>query len=134
MNLKNKKNIIITGASGQVGAELIRLLESEFNIIPIVRSIKSTDTELKYFLCKDLANKNECDLTFKKIVKDYKSIDCLVNVAGGFDMGAPIEKQNWENMFNDFLALILPYECELSEASLYFNHVRYHTFLTESVD
>ena len=114
MNLKNKKNIIITGASGQVGSELVQLLKTEFNIIPIVRSIKSTDTELKYFLCKDLANKNECDLTFKKIVKDYKSIDCLVNVAGGFDMGAPIEKQNWENMFNiNFNTMLNSTSCAL---------------------
>jgi len=100
MNLKNKKNIIITGASGQVGLELIRLLESEFNIIPIVRSVKDSKLEAGYFYCKNLADKDECLKTFNQIINSHKSIDCLINVAGGFDMGEPIENQDWELMFD----------------------------------
>ena len=100
MNLKNKKNIIITGASGQVGLELIRLLESEFNIIPIVRSVKDSKLEAGYFYCKNLADKDQCLKTFNQIINSHKSIDCLINVAGGFDMGEPIENQDWELMFD----------------------------------
>ena len=100
MNLKNKKNIIITGASGQVGSELVKLLKSEFNVIPIVRSIKNNDTEIKYFCCKNLANKDECLATFEEIAQHHETIDCLVNVAGGFDMGEVVENQNWEQMLN----------------------------------
>ena len=100
MNLKNKKNIIITGASGQVGVELVRLLESEFNIIRIIRSEKDSELEAGYFYCKNLADKDECFKTFDQIINSYKSIDCLINVAGGFDMGEPIENQDWELMFD----------------------------------
>ena len=100
MNLKNKKNIIITGASGQVGSELVEFLKLEFNIIPVVRSRGCDDSNLKYFYCKNLANKDECNKTFKEIINNYKSIDCLINVAGGFDMGEPVENQNWESMFD----------------------------------
>tara|TARA_B100000700_G_scaffold30900_1_gene29698 strand:+ start:528 stop:1184 length:657 start_codon:yes stop_codon:yes gene_type:complete len=100
MNLKNKKNIIITGASGQVGSGLVELLKTEFNVIPIVRSIKNDDTQSKYFSCKNLANKDECLATFDEIIKQYKTIDCLINVAGGFDMGEIIENQSWEQMLN----------------------------------
>ena len=68
MNLKNKKNIIITGASGQVGTELVKGLKSEFNIIPIVRSAPKDDLGLKYFYCKNLADK-----------------DCLIVITSGPD-------------------------------------------------
>ena len=100
MNLKNKKNIIITGASGQVGTELVKGLKSEFNIIPIVRSAPKDDLGLKYFCCKNLADKDESLKIFNNIVAEYQSIDCLINVAGGFDMGQPIENQDWQSMFN----------------------------------
>ncbi len=86
MNLKNKKNVIITGASGQVGAELVKALKSEFNIIPIARSASKDDSELKYFCCKNLADKDESYKTFNEIIDEYQSIDCLINVAGGFNM------------------------------------------------
>jgi len=47
-----------------------------------------------------LANKAECLATFEEITQHHKTIDCLVNVAGGFDMGEAVENQSWEQMLN----------------------------------
>ena len=49
MSLKNK-NVVITGASGQVGSELVKILKSKFNIIPIVRSVNSDVSNFKLLL------------------------------------------------------------------------------------
>tara|TARA_Y100000768_G_scaffold219083_1_gene165164 strand:+ start:7980 stop:8636 length:657 start_codon:yes stop_codon:yes gene_type:complete len=107
MSLKNKKNVVITGASGQVGLELVKILKSEFNIIPIIRSYPKDDLNIKYFSCRDLADKDESIMTFNKIVHEYQSIDCLINVAGGFDIGYPIEQQDWDKMFDvNFLTML----------------------------
>ena len=51
MNLRNRKNIIITGANGQVGLEIFELLNVDFNIIPIVRSTQQNQSKSSYFIC-----------------------------------------------------------------------------------
>ena len=114
MSLKNKKNVVITGASGQVGSELVKILKSKFNIIPIVRSVNSDVSNLNYFCCKDLADKNESIRTFNKIIHKVHSIDCLINVAGGFDMGSPVEQQDWSEMFKiNFSTMLNATSCVL---------------------
>ncbi len=113
--MKNKKNVIITGASGQVGLKLVKILKSEFNIIPIVRSLVQDNSNLNYFCCKDLADKNETIKTFNKIIHEYDVIDCLINVAGGFDIGSPIEQQDWNKMFKiNFSTMLNATSCVLS--------------------
>ena len=119
MSLKNKKNVVITGASGQVGSELVKILKSKFNIIPIVRSVNSDVSNLNYFCCKDLADKNESIRTFNKIIHKVHSIDCLINVAGGFDMGNPVEQQDWSEMFKiNFSTMLNATSCVLKHMKL----------------
>ena len=99
MNLKNKKNVIITGASGQVGLGLIDLLKSTYNVITISRN-KISSQNIISFECKDLSNKDETNMTFKEIFEKFKNIDILINAAGGFDMGEQVENQEWKNMMD----------------------------------
>ena len=115
MSLKNKKNVVITGASGQVGSELVKILKSKFNIIPIVRTCQFGCFKFKLlFTCKDLADKNESIETFNKIIHKVHSIDCLINVAGGFDMGSPVEQQDWSEMFKiNFSTMLNATSCVL---------------------
>ncbi len=114
MNLRNRKNIIITGANGQVGLEIFELLNVDFNIIPIVRSTQQNQSKSSYFICEDLSNKNECEKTFNKIFEVYPKIDALINIAGGFDIGKPIESQDWEKMFKiNFQTMLNATSCTL---------------------
>ena len=92
--MKNKKNIIITGASGQVGLGLVKALKSEFNIIPIVRSVQKDNFGLKYFCCKNLADKDESHKAFNEIIDEYQSIDCLINMSLKFSELATVFSNN----------------------------------------
>lgn len=88
MNLKSK-NIIITGATGGIGRELVQKLDSEeANLILISRSeselenlSKNLKSASEYFVC-DFSNQKEVEILAKQIYKKYKNIDVLVNAAG----------------------------------------------------
>lgn len=89
MNLKNKI-AVITGATGGVGREVVKLLDSEDVTLILV---SRTESELQN-LAKDLKNKNskyyvcnlsdleEAEKVARKISKDFSKIDILINAAG----------------------------------------------------
>lgn len=89
-SVKNK-NIIITGSSGLLGSYYSKLLaEKGANVIMIdhsaPRSIEiknkfnTPQQKLEFYKC-DLSKPKEIIQTFKKIKKDFKSIDALINNA-----------------------------------------------------
>lgn len=88
MNL-NSKNIIITGATGGIGRELVNKLDGEgANLILVSRSdselqnlSKSLKSNFEYFVC-DFSDQKEVELLAKRISKKFKNIDVLINAAG----------------------------------------------------
>ena len=96
-------NIIVTGASGAVGSKLINIFKNKFdNIIAIERTgQKNTIENVYYYTCDDLSNQDLVKKTFKRIFDQFDSIDALINVAGGFDMGTNVENiSNWNTMLD----------------------------------
>lgn len=88
MNLKDKK-IIITGATGGIGKELVQKLDAEgANLILVSRSeselqtlSKNLKSSSEYFVC-DFSDQKKVESLAKQISKKYKNIDVLVNAAG----------------------------------------------------
>ena len=83
-----KKNIIVTGAAGNLGEEIVKnLIKKNFKIICFDNRIKNLNyLKKKYkkidgYLC-DLTNEKKLIFTFKKVLKKYKNIDILINNAG----------------------------------------------------
>ena len=86
------KNILITGASGDIGSAIARQLANENNRLILVynHSKKEIDSLLDELMdrCELIAYK--CDLTdddlisamVDDIIKKFKHIDCLINCAG----------------------------------------------------
>ena len=98
--MKNiSKNILITGSEGQIGKNLIDILDkNNFRII----SIDKIKTKKKdYFRC-DISNSKNLSKVIKKIGKKYKQIDVLINLAASqkfTDFDNRIEKEI-EEMLN----------------------------------
>lgn len=82
------KTILITGASGGIGAEIAKTLAKKSNnLILVYNNHKPNIAEFKTRCCVDLF---QCDLTntdaiknmVDKIIKKHKKIDVLINCAG----------------------------------------------------
>jgi short-subunit dehydrogenase len=98
MELKNK-NIIVSGATGGIGIELVKLLDkaganltlvskSEDKLIDLAKSLKGGN--VNYFVC-DLSDQNSIQKLSEKLIDKYKTIDILINAAG-IGIYKPIEE------------------------------------------
>lgn len=86
------KNILITGASGDIGSEIARKFASKDNRLILVynNSKKKIDYLLDELMEKCEISSYKCDLTddelisamIEDIISKYKHIDCLINCAG----------------------------------------------------
>jgi NAD(P)-dependent dehydrogenase (short-subunit alcohol dehydrogenase family) len=104
------RNIVITGASGLLGSQYANILSSAgANIILLdVDTIKNE--KLKSALIKkyknkigaytlDISNQTEVNKISKKVIKDFKKIDGLINNAAYTSKGA---KEKSDNAFGSF--------------------------------
>jgi 3-oxoacyl-[acyl-carrier protein] reductase len=108
MKLLNK-NIVITGSTGGIGRELVKNLDEEgVNLILISRSddeLQNLKKELKSnceIFSGDFSDQNEIEVLSKKISKQFKTIDVLINAAG-IGVYKPIEEETlkeWNNSMN----------------------------------
>lgn len=98
MNLKGK-TIVITGATGGIGRELVRRLDGEGAKLILISKTESelqnlqkklTNKESKYYVC-DLSNQSDTENVTKEISKSYQKIDILLNCAG-IGIYKPIEE------------------------------------------
>lgn len=102
-----RKNIVITGASSGIGAATARRFAQEgFQVILIARRKekleelqKEIGKENVAFFDLDITDSDGVKQTFKKIEKEFRSIEILVNNAGGafgLDKAHEADLQDWE--------------------------------------
>ncbi|MEP7168265.1 MAG: SDR family NAD(P)-dependent oxidoreductase, partial [Bacteroidota bacterium] len=99
------KNIIITGAKGNLGSAVVKLfLEKNYNVIACI-SERSHELEIKNpnleSFSLDLTNSDACKVFSETIIKQYKTIDAAVLTVGGFAAGniEVVSKTDFEKMF-----------------------------------
>ena len=90
INFKNK-TIVITGGSKGIGLEITKtFLKHQANVIILARNKPKRKIQSKgnagYFIECDIRNTESIDNAIKEIVSKYKSIDVLINNAGGAPM------------------------------------------------
>ena len=90
INFKNK-TIVITGGSKGIGLEITKtFLKHQANVIILARNKPKRKIQSKgnkgYFIECDIRNAESIDSALKDIASKYKSIDVLINNAGGAPM------------------------------------------------
>ena len=104
------RNIVITGASGLLGSQYANTLSSAGANIILLDIDTAKNEKLKSTLIKkyknkisaytlDISNQIEVNKTSKKIMKDFKKIDGLINNAAYTSKGA---KEKSDNAFGSF--------------------------------
>ena len=104
------RNIVITGASGLLGSQYANTLSSAGANIILLDINTAKNEKLKSSLVKkyknkisaytlDISNQTEVNKTSKKIMKDFKKIDGLINNAAYTSKGA---KEKSDNAFGSF--------------------------------
>ena len=79
MNFSNK-TILVTGAKGNLGSALTEAFTARGGkVVPID-------------LPTNLLDQAQVDAVVQKAIKDFKRIDVLCNIAGGFRMGKPVHE------------------------------------------
>ena len=114
-----KKNILITGAAGDIGKKIIEKYHKKFIIICVDKNLKKLNLIKKKYKSlqiyqSDLSNNKSLGLSLKKIIKKNKKIDILINNAGEiysdpiikFKRGRIIKHsiQNWERIIKNNLS------------------------------
>ena len=103
------KIIIVTGGSKGIGSGIVSVLLEEGaipiivgrdkkTIISAVNKYKERNLEVG-FAFAELTDPKQCEQAVKKIINDFRKIDCLVNNAGVND-GIGLEKGNYEDFLN----------------------------------
>ena len=90
INFKNK-TVVITGGSKGIGLEITKtFLKHQANVIVLARNKPKRKIQSKgnagYFIECDIWNTESIDSAIKDIASKYKSIDVLINNAGGAPM------------------------------------------------
>ncbi|MDA9782431.1 SDR family oxidoreductase [Gammaproteobacteria bacterium] len=90
INFKNK-TVVITGGSKGIGLEITKtFLKHQANVIILARNKPKRKIQSKgnagYFIECDVRNTESIDSAIKDIASKYKSIDVLINNAGGAPM------------------------------------------------
>ena len=90
INFKNK-TVVITGGSKGIGLEITKtFLKHQANVIILARNKPKRKIQSKgnagYFIECDIRNTESIDNAMEEIVSKYKSIDVLINNAGGAPM------------------------------------------------
>ncbi len=102
--MKNK-TVLITGAGGTVGRIAVEeFLKLGANVVGIYHGTKTTVESKNYFPIEkcDLGNAECVSKLISQVINRYKSIDVLVNIAGGFTFKEIKETQyaDVENMIS----------------------------------
>ena len=98
----NANTIVVTGANGAVSTALIKYFSNHFkHTIGISRNPSKQDLgDNTHFLKADISAPKEAENAINEIHDSYGNISCVINCAGGFDMGQTIEDSHyqWDQM------------------------------------
>lgn len=98
----NANTIVVTGSNGAAAAALIEYFRKHFkNVIGISRNPSEQHLgNNTHFLKADISAPKEAESAINEIYDSYGNISCVINCAGGFDMGPMIEDSHyqWEQM------------------------------------
>lgn len=109
------KNILISGGSRGIGAEIVRkFAENGDNVIFLYKNSreKANEIENKYNNVKgvmcDVTDENDVNVKVSSILKEYKTIDVLVNNAGVSWMGllSDMTLDDWNFVINSDLTSV----------------------------
>ena len=80
---KSMKTVLITGASGDIGREIVKNFAANgYYVLAIYNHVKVAPLKgIEFFKC-NLADSDEIDEVIPQIIEKYEHIDCLVNCAG----------------------------------------------------
>ena len=99
----NANTIIITGSNGATASSLMSYFADHYKtVIGISRNPNQKDLGKNIHTLKaDISSFKETEDVVIEINKAHQHIDCLINCAGGFDMGKNIEDNHyqWEKMY-----------------------------------
>ncbi|HNQ68194.1 MAG TPA: SDR family NAD(P)-dependent oxidoreductase [Bacteroidales bacterium] len=114
------KNIIITGASSGIGAELVKILSSDNKIFAVSRNISniSETPNIKAYSC-DVSKAENIDLLFDEAVNFFDKIDVFFANAG-FAYCERIQKSDWnhiDEIFSTNVKSVFYSLCKLKEIS-----------------
>ena len=103
------KRILITGATGGIGSELVKLYASHnyfvlafgTNVEKLNKLNDKYKENIKVFTC-DMKNKEDIKLTFEKNEADLSNIDILINNAGitRDNLFIRLSDSDWEDVMN----------------------------------
>ena len=104
------KVAVVTGAASGIGKSTAIRLDSEGAIVIIVDINENQLKETKKLLSNknssakilDIANINDIKSFFQTLKKDYKKLDCLINVAGilRFDNSHEVQIDDWKKIID----------------------------------
>ncbi len=94
-NNKKRRTVIVTGATGGIGGAVIRALDNEsFNIVAVgrnedrLRKLAKTVKRAGFITAQaDVRNEEEVIAVIKSAVREFNSLDAVVNSAGVFITG-----------------------------------------------
>lgn len=135
MILKNK-TAVVTGANDGLGREVALQLGAQgVNLALIARNKEKLESvkkqikgvEVEVYPC-DIKELSEIKSTVKKMIKDFKTVDALLNIAGVWQKKMPVEEID-EQVINNIIAtnltglihmtrLIIPFLKKQSQAAI----------------
>lgn len=107
------KTAVITGASGDIGRAIaMRMAKEGWNLalqahrhmdaaVELVNELKHYKLKIKAYSL-DLGNPTECESFAKAVLKDFKTVDCLVNNAGiaSQKLLTELSEEEWQEVQN----------------------------------
>lgn len=100
-----KRTILITGANGNLGQDVVSLLASEGHAILAATGTSELQSEQKekvvFSQQVDLANEREANAFIQQLISKYPDIDAAVLLVGGFGIGdlAATDEQSIDKFF-----------------------------------
>lgn len=112
----NNKFVVVTGAAGALGKAVTEFFIEhgaavaalDYSNEALLKSFpkaifQQEDNNNLLLIALDLTKRDSCAEGISKVVQRFGKIDIIANIAGGFEMGAPLHEtsdETWDFLFN----------------------------------